>query len=205
MLLAEELLDLADPAEPSKYELQPDFKEQKSLVQEVIEAAGHLCIFLPKFHCELNFIEFFWGVVKKYLRDNCDYTFATLKENMPKAQESVRLSTIRLWEHRMYRWMEATWHSGCTAAGLEFQFCKVQITPTHPRDSCVGFRLSMDSTCRGTPNWTSSKYISPSILIVNKFRLEVLFVSLKGVFLLEEKKLGLNLNVRNCLHKIGGV
>ena len=45
-------------------ELQPDFKEQKSLVQEVIEAAGHLCIFLPKFHCELNYIEFFWGAVK---------------------------------------------------------------------------------------------------------------------------------------------
>ena len=41
--------------------LQPDFKEQCSLVQEVIKAAGHLCIFLPKFHCELNFIEFFLG------------------------------------------------------------------------------------------------------------------------------------------------
>jgi len=45
---------------------QPDFQEQKSLVQEVIEAARHLCIFLPKFHCEFNFIEFFWGAVKKY-------------------------------------------------------------------------------------------------------------------------------------------
>jgi transposase len=101
-------------------ELQPDFKEQKSLVQEVIEAAGHLCIFLPKFHCELNFIEFFWGVVKKYLRDNCDYTFATLKENMPKAQESVRLSTIRLLEHRMYRWMEA-YRSGHGTVAAQLQ------------------------------------------------------------------------------------
>jgi transposase len=101
-------------------ELQPDFKEQKSLVQEVIEAAGHLCIFLPKFHCELNFIEFFWGVVKKYLRDNCDYTFATLKENMPKALESVHLSTIRLWEHRMYRWMEA-YRSGHGTAAAQLQ------------------------------------------------------------------------------------
>jgi hypothetical protein len=88
-------------------ERQPDFCDQKSLVQEVIEAAGHLCIFLPKFHCELNFIEFFWGVVKKYLRDNCDYTFAMLKENMPKALASVQRSKIRLWEHRMYRWMDA--------------------------------------------------------------------------------------------------
>ena len=55
----------------------------------------------------LNFIEFFWGLVKKYLRDNCDYTFDTLKENMPKALASVKLVTIRRWEHRMRRWMEA--------------------------------------------------------------------------------------------------
>jgi hypothetical protein len=48
-------------------ELQPEFMAQKSLVQEVIEAAGHLCIFLPKFHCQRNFIELFWGMVKKYV------------------------------------------------------------------------------------------------------------------------------------------
>ena len=41
-------------------ELQPDFWEQKSLAQEVIEKAGHLSFFLPKFHCELSPIEFFW-------------------------------------------------------------------------------------------------------------------------------------------------
>ncbi|KIJ36465.1 hypothetical protein M422DRAFT_122431, partial [Sphaerobolus stellatus SS14] len=45
-------------------DLQPDFKEQKSLVQEVIEEAGNLCIFLIKFHCELNFIVYFWRAVK---------------------------------------------------------------------------------------------------------------------------------------------
>ncbi|CAK5275047.1 unnamed protein product [Mycena citricolor] len=53
------------------------------MVQEVVEDAGHLCLLLPKFHCELNFIEYFWGAVKKYLRNNCDYTFNTLKTNMP--------------------------------------------------------------------------------------------------------------------------
>lgn len=87
--------------------LQPDFVAQKSLVQEVIEAAGHLCIFLPKYHCELNFIEFFWGAVKRYLRENCDYTFETLQKNMPIAMASVPLETIRRWEHRMHRWMAA--------------------------------------------------------------------------------------------------
>ncbi|KAH7919570.1 hypothetical protein BV22DRAFT_1108019 [Leucogyrophana mollusca] len=34
--------------------------------------------------------------VKKYLCDNCDCTFETLKKNLPKALESVQLKTIRL-------------------------------------------------------------------------------------------------------------
>ena len=65
-------------------EHQPDFLDQKSLVQETIEAAGHLCIFLPKFHCELNFIEYFWGAVKCYLCVHCNYTFTGLQENYPR-------------------------------------------------------------------------------------------------------------------------
>jgi hypothetical protein len=60
-------------------------------LEEVIKAAGHLCIFLPKFHCELNFIKFFWGAMKRYLCGNCDYTFATLQENLPKALTLVDL------------------------------------------------------------------------------------------------------------------
>jgi len=88
-------------------ECQHDFQAQKSLVQETIEGAGHLCIFLPKFHCELNFIECFWGKAKKYIRDNCDGTFETLKKNLPLALQSVQLSTIRLWEHCMHQWMNA--------------------------------------------------------------------------------------------------
>jgi hypothetical protein len=104
-------------------DLQPDFALQKSLVQEVIEAAGHLCIFLPKFHCELNFIEFYWGAVKKYLRENCDYSFNTLKQNMPLALASVSVSTIRKWEHRMIRWMEA-YEGGLSAKNAQIQVKK---------------------------------------------------------------------------------
>jgi transposase len=103
--------------------LQPDFKDQRSLVQEVIESVGHLCIFLPKFHCELNFIEFFWGAVKKYLRENCDYTFETLKANLPSALASVDLCTIRRWEHRMIQWMDA-YCSGLGAKEAQLQVKK---------------------------------------------------------------------------------
>src|SRR6202050_2276727 len=100
-----------------------DFREQKSLVQEVIEAAGHICIFLPKFHCELNFIEFFWGAVKKYLQEHCDDTFNTLKTNLPKALDSVELKTIRKWEHRMICWMEA-YSDGKSAKDAQFEVKK---------------------------------------------------------------------------------
>jgi len=90
-------------------ELQPDFKGQKSLVQKVIEAAGHLCIILPKFHCELNFIEYFGGAIKQWIHEHCDYTFVTLQVNMPQALASVDALLIRKWQNHMMWWMDAYW------------------------------------------------------------------------------------------------
>ena len=43
---------------------QPDFSSQKSRVQELVEACHHICDFYPKYHCELNFIEQYWGAAK---------------------------------------------------------------------------------------------------------------------------------------------
>jgi hypothetical protein len=36
---------------------QDDFRLQESLLKEKFKARGHFCVFLPKFHCELNSIE----------------------------------------------------------------------------------------------------------------------------------------------------
>jgi hypothetical protein len=36
---------------------QEDFRHQRSLLEKTISDQGHLCVFLPKFHCELNPIE----------------------------------------------------------------------------------------------------------------------------------------------------
>ena len=34
--------------------LQEDFQIERPLVQSLIEDVGHICLFLPQFHCELN-------------------------------------------------------------------------------------------------------------------------------------------------------
>lgn len=51
---------------------QSDFQAQNRKLQEAIKAAGHLVLFYPPFHCELNFIEYFWGAAKQYTREHCE-------------------------------------------------------------------------------------------------------------------------------------
>ena len=99
---------------------QPDFRAQQSLVQEVIEEAGHHCIFLPKFHCEVNFIEFFWGAIKQWVWEYCDYTFSGLQEHLPMALASVNILTIQKWEDKMIWWIEA-YRSGLSAQDAQLQ------------------------------------------------------------------------------------
>ncbi|KAJ7097351.1 hypothetical protein C8R44DRAFT_835029 [Mycena epipterygia] len=66
--------------------------------------------------------------VKKYLREHCDYTFETLKENMPKALASVQVATIRRWEHRMVRWMDAY------RSGMETQAAQLHVRKLSSND-----------------------------------------------------------------------
>ncbi len=35
----------------------PDFQNQKTLLEEFVEGRGHICLYYPKFHCELSPIE----------------------------------------------------------------------------------------------------------------------------------------------------
>ena len=58
---------------------QPDFKLQQNAIQELIREGGHYCVFLPKFHPELNFIERYWSRVKWYARQKCDRTKSGIK------------------------------------------------------------------------------------------------------------------------------
>ena len=43
----------------------------------------HLCLLLPKCHCELNWIERLWGASKAYCRSHCMYTLQGLRDTVP--------------------------------------------------------------------------------------------------------------------------
>ncbi len=89
---------------------QPNFQKQRGRFKEEFEATGHLVIFYPKFHSELNFIEryvpcflseikaelipIFCCAIKYYARENCEYNLKTLREIISHALNSVSTSAI---------------------------------------------------------------------------------------------------------------
>ena len=100
-------------------ELQPDFQAQKGIIQEEIERRGHMVIFYPKFHCELNFIEMYWGAAKRHTRENCDYTWNGLLTTVPLALNSIPISSIRKYACRSFRYMDA-YRKGLTLNAAEY-------------------------------------------------------------------------------------
>ncbi len=66
----------------------------------MIEEAGYVCIFYPKFHCKLNFIEWYWGAAKHYTWENCNYSWSGLQQIVPISLEIINL--IIIWKFAQY-------------------------------------------------------------------------------------------------------
>ncbi len=98
---------------------QPDFVAQKSLVEEAIEASGHVALFLPKFHCEFIFIKLYWGALKYFCREHCDYSFAKLLPTITTAMDHVTLASIRRYARKCWRYMDA-YRSGLSVEQVEW-------------------------------------------------------------------------------------
>ena len=98
---------------------QEDFCNQSCLIHETIENLGHKVIFYPKFHCEFNFIEIYWGDAKYYTRRNYDYTWKGLKKVVPEALDSISLKQIRGYAQKSFRYMDA-YRKGLNAKQAEY-------------------------------------------------------------------------------------
>lgn len=64
----------------------------------------HEFIFYPKFHWKLNYIEYFWAAVKRYTRENYNYSFKELEATVIAGPESVTLGAIQRFANRPRRW-----------------------------------------------------------------------------------------------------
>jgi hypothetical protein len=86
---------------------QPDFLEQRSALEETTIKSGHIFERYPKFHCECNFIERYWGFVKRETRELCSYNYADLLKLIPEVLVNVPVTTIRKFARKSWRYMDA--------------------------------------------------------------------------------------------------
>ncbi|TFK91730.1 hypothetical protein K466DRAFT_482133 [Polyporus arcularius HHB13444] len=98
---------------------QDDFVNQKSMLELVIEEAGHACIFLPKFHCELNPIEMYWGWSKYRYREVPKKNFEHAKQVAVGILNSCPTDVIRRFINRSWRFMDA-YRQGLTGKAAEW-------------------------------------------------------------------------------------
>lgn len=85
----------------------PDFQQQKGRLEEELNREGHIPVFYPKFHCEVNFIERFWCSAKRYARENCQYSLIELRKTVPMALHSVPTETILRYHQHCERIIDA--------------------------------------------------------------------------------------------------
>ena len=109
---------------------QDDFKNQCSMLEEHITAKGHICIFLPNFHCELNPIEMvsieflfysllfiyqiininqYWGWAKYRYRELPKNGFADAKELVVKYLDACPDEVICWFINQSWHFMSAYW------------------------------------------------------------------------------------------------
>ncbi|KIJ64675.1 hypothetical protein HYDPIDRAFT_51337, partial [Hydnomerulius pinastri MD-312] len=75
---------------------EPDFVNVESLLEASCRARGFDVIFLPKFHCELNFIEQCWGFAKRiYRMKERSSAEDVLERNVIDSLDAVPLLTMR--------------------------------------------------------------------------------------------------------------
>lgn len=86
-----------------------DFKNAKPRVIKFMESKGYTALFLPKFHPELNPIEWVWGQAKRYSKAHCNYSLPSLRKVLNPALDSVTLDNIQKFHRKARDYMCDTW------------------------------------------------------------------------------------------------
>ncbi|KIJ44443.1 hypothetical protein M422DRAFT_168212, partial [Sphaerobolus stellatus SS14] len=82
---------------------------------------GHICLFLPKFHCELDPIEMVRGCAEYGRSLVSDAKFSTAKVLIPQILDSVETSLIQKFFRKTWRYINAYDYGACFVNGLDPQ------------------------------------------------------------------------------------
>ena len=107
----------------------PDFQQQKTILEDRVERRGHICLFYPKFHCELSPIERVWCQSKQYTRAHADGTITCLRDIVPEGLDSVTVDQIKKY-FRTCRDYERAYREGVTGREVEE---RVKVFKSHRR------------------------------------------------------------------------
>jgi hypothetical protein len=116
---------------------QDNFWNQISLLEEKLHTHGHIYVFLPKFHCELNPIEMvclkyfysgiiywtfylqYWGWAKHRYRDVYKDKFEEAKKIARECLDACTADIIRRFFNQSWRFMD-TYRKGLTGKAAEW-------------------------------------------------------------------------------------
>ncbi|KAF7319733.1 hypothetical protein MKEN_00755500 [Mycena kentingensis (nom. inval.)] len=99
---------------------QPDFVNVESLIETLARDQGSCVLFLPKFHCEVNPIEQYWGHGKRLYRLNPPSSKEEdVIANALAALDSIPLDAIRKYCNRAWRFTDA-YQKGLTGMQAAF-------------------------------------------------------------------------------------
>ena len=80
-----------------------DFIKEPCLLTETINSLGHVALFTPKYHPELNFIERVWGRSKWFLRMFCTYSTKDMLRSIPQALGLLEVEQANESSHHRLR------------------------------------------------------------------------------------------------------
>ena len=95
-----------------------DFQNPKTLLEDLVESRGHLCVFYPKYHCELSPIELVWCQAKKYTRAYANGSIVRLRKLVPDGLNNVTTDQIKKF-FRLCRDYERAYREGHTGKFVE--------------------------------------------------------------------------------------
>ena len=106
----------------------PDFTNQPTILNELVHSRGHICLYFPKYHCELNPIERNWCHAKKVARQYVNGSILKLRV-VPLSLESVTVDMMNKF-FRTCRDYEMAYRSGCTVKQVEATVIRMYIQHT---------------------------------------------------------------------------